>query len=121
MEPTSVDPTNLEAARPNPAQDIPIQLRLYVARSTPKSVRATSNLTAALAALSNKIARPDFEVIDVFSEPRRAIKDSVIVTPMLIGLSAGKRVVLLGDLANSAQLEGVLLDLLAQPPTSPVA
>jgi len=83
-------------------------------------VRATTNLTAALDALIGKGARPDFEVIDVFSEPWRAIKDSVIVTPMLIGLSPGKRVVLMGDLSDTAQLEGVLLDLLAQLSIPPV-
>lgn len=108
MEPTNDDPDSA----PNSGEDAPIQLRLYVARSTPNSVRAVSNLTAALAALSGKGARPDFEVVDVFSEPRRAIRDNVIVTPMLIGLSAGKRVVLMGDLSNSAQLEGVILGLL---------
>ena len=112
MEPTNEDPTNFEARAPDPVRGAPIQLRLYVARCTPNSVRATSNLTAALADLCGKVTGPDFEVIDVFSDPRRAIRDSVIVTPMLIGLSAGKRIVLMGDLSNREQLEGVLLALL---------
>jgi circadian clock protein KaiB len=88
-------------------------LRLYVARSTPNSMRAESNLSAALAGLDGKRANASLEIIDVFADPKRAMADGVIVTPTLVGSSVGKRVVLMGDLADRDRLEGVLQDLLA--------
>ena len=96
-------------AGPEPA----VRLRLYVARSTPNSVRAEHNLAAVLDGLEHGRARPPLEVVDVFSEPRRAMTDGVVVTPTLIGLGLGKRVVLIGDLADRDRLETVLRDLLA--------
>ena len=89
-----------------------VRLRHYVAHATPNSVRATTNLAAALAALSSELDPPTLEVIDVFSQPKRALTDGVIVTPTLIGTGRGRRVVLMGDLADRAQLEGVLASLL---------
>jgi circadian clock protein KaiB len=89
-------------------------LRLYVARSTPNSVRAASNLTEALANLDGALVQPSLEVIDVFAQPKRAITEGVIVTPTLVGVSAGKRIVLMGDLSDRAHLADALEDLLTQ-------
>jgi len=46
--------------------------------------------------------------MDVFSEPKRAITEGVVVTPTLIALGNGKRVVLMGDLTNDVQLTSML-------------
>lgn len=87
------------------------RLRLYVARSTPNSVRAEHNLAAALAPTCGQDSAPAVEVIDVFLQPKRALTDGVVVTPTLIGTYAGKRIVLMGDLSDQAHLQRVLHDL----------
>ncbi len=92
-------------------RDCPVRLRLYVARSTPNSVRAERNLTAVLMDMRSGTACLALEVVDVFSEPKRAVNDGVVVTPTLIGLGLGKRIVLMGDLDDRVQLMRVLLDL----------
>lgn len=93
-----------------------VYLRLYIAGSTPNSVRAERNLTVALASMQNHQVQPLLEIIDVFLQPRSAVTEGVIVTPTLIGLSGGKRVVLMGDLADREQLESVLVGLSRQQP-----
>jgi circadian clock protein KaiB len=87
------------------------KLRLYIANSTPNSTRATANLAAALESLPRNLAPPALEIIDVFSQPKRAMTDGVIVTPTLIGMGAGKRVVLMGDLADRPHLESAIASL----------
>jgi circadian clock protein KaiB len=91
--------------------DTSVRLRLYIAGSTPNSVRAEHNLSAVLESLKNVISSSALEIVDVFSQGKRAITDGVVVTPTLIGLNAGKRVLLMGDLADQAQLRRTLQDL----------
>ncbi len=93
-------------------EDRLVRLRLYVAQSTPNSVRAEANLSAVLDELYNTRTVLSLEIIDVFTQPKRAITDGVIVTPTLIALSVTKRVVLMGDLTDRVQLEGMLRELL---------
>jgi hypothetical protein len=100
------------ASNSNPIADLKnVQLRLYVARSTPNSIRAEANLAAMLQSLDNQPSQESLEIIDVFLQPRRAITDGIIVTPTLIGLNKTKRFVLMGDLADRAQLAAMLCDL----------
>ena len=87
-------------------------LRLYIARSTPNSIRAEQNLTLALDGLGDELLAPALEIVDVFTKPKRAIVDGVVVTPTLLGFAAGKRFVLMGDLADQALLRRTLQDLL---------
>ena len=89
------------------------RLRLYVARSTPNSIRAEHNLSVVLEILERSLPRPALEIVDVFSQPKRAITDGVIVTPTLIGFVLNKRILLMGDLSDQLHLERVLRDLLA--------
>ena len=89
-----------------------VRLRLYVARSTPNSVRAQSNLLASLADIGNEPVWHALEIIDVFSQPGRAITEGVIVTPTLVALGHGRRIVLIGDLANRDRLDGTLRSLM---------
>lgn len=112
MAPSDMPSDRAAAPRQGSGDAATARLRLYVARSTPNSVRAASNLTAAIETLGSGLARPTLEIIDVFAEAKRAITDGVIVTPTLIGLNVGKRVVLIGDLADRAQLDDTLADLL---------
>jgi circadian clock protein KaiB len=89
-----------------------IRLRLYVARSTPNSVRAEANLAAVLGSLKSEHTIPTVEIVDVFSQPKRAVIDGVIVTPTLIGFSYEKRIILMGDLSDRSRLESLIQDLL---------
>jgi circadian clock protein KaiB len=104
------------SATPLPGPDDPTpcaQIRLYIARSTPNSVRAERNFCAALDALADSLVPPTVEIIDVFAQPRRAITDGVVVTPTLIGVTARSRIVLMGDLADTNTLLQAIRDLIA--------
>ena len=85
------------------------RLRLYVASSTPNSARAEDNLRVALDGMGGE--RPELEIVDVFTQPRRAVTDGVIVTPTLIGLRGTLRLTLIGDLTDAAKLHGLLREL----------
>lgn len=111
MHPADPPPDGIDASGEGAGEEPAVYLRLYVARSTPNSVRAERNLTAVLASLKHERVLRFLEVIDVFLQPRRAVTEGVIVTPTLIGLRGDKRIVLMGDLADRSQLEGVLAGL----------
>jgi circadian clock protein KaiB len=87
-------------------------LRLYVAGSTPNSTRAESNLLAAINEMGAEGAGVDLEIVDVFTHPKRALTDGVIVTPTLIGIVANRRKTMMGDLTDSAKLKLLLASLL---------
>jgi len=89
-----------------------LSLRLYIARSTPNSVRAQQNLAAVLEILCGDAGGPEVEMIDVFGQAKRALVDGVVVTPTLIAVAAAQRVVLMGDLADRDHLQRTLQDLL---------
>ena len=113
----TMQPADQSAHQALPGQDpaddgTKLRLRLYVAKSTPNSVRAQGNLLAALAAIGDEAAQLGLEVVDVFSQPGRAITDGVIVTPTLIGSGRGRRVILIGDLGNRDRLDGTLRSLI---------
>jgi circadian clock protein KaiB len=96
----------------NTASPLP-RIRLYVARATPNSTRAEHNLKAALSCIDDAAKRLALEIIDVFSEPKRAIADGVIVTPTLIGLKDRQRLTMMGDLSDSGKLKLLLEALTA--------
>ena len=84
------------------------QVRLYIAGSTPNSLRAQQNLRDATDAMTDAVAHLNIEVIDVFKGPKKAIADGILVTPTLIARYAGKRVMMVGDLSDAAALRSVL-------------
>jgi two-component sensor histidine kinase len=86
-------------------------LRLYVAHATPNSILAKRNLLDALMELDDGGAGLGLEIIDVFTEPLRALADSVFVTPTLVGLKANERLMISGDLSDSAKIKFVLASL----------
>lgn len=83
-------------------------LRLFIARSTPNSVRAEHNLKLALPGLGTPTVAIKLEIIDVFSDPHQALAHGVIVTPTLIGVGPQGRTIVIGDLADSAALHQFL-------------
>lgn len=89
----------------------PLGLRLYIARSTPNSVRAEQNLRAALDEFDSHGVRLPLEIVDVFTNPKRALNDGVIVTPTLFGLTPHGRTTMMGDLTDTAKLRVLLRTL----------
>jgi hypothetical protein len=83
-------------------------MRLCIAGSTPNSVRAKQNLGDVLAALGigRDAIAPD--IIDVFTNGKRAVIDGVIVAPTLVVLQGGKRYTIVGDLSDVSQLRAIL-------------
>lgn len=102
----------LDGGKPDIAVIAP-HLRLYIAHATPNSTRAEQNLSAALNAIDGAGKKLELEIVDVFTQPKRAITDGIIVTPTLIGLKENGRVTMMGDLSDSAKLKLLLESLTA--------
>jgi circadian clock protein KaiB len=83
-----------------------LSLRLYVAGHSPNSVAAMANLRT-LCAEQDAIP-PTFEIVDVLQEPERALKDGIMVTPMLVRLSPEPTVQILGALADLGRVRSAL-------------
>jgi len=78
------------------------ELRLYVAGTTPRSLRAVQNIKRICeAALPDQYA---LEVIDAYKEPGRLSRDQIIAIPTLIKISPGVIKRLIGDLSQEAQV-----------------
>ena len=88
-------------------KDLEICLRLYVASWTPNSQRAEANLDAALRKFTDSTVYR-VEIIDVLADGKRAVTDSVIVTPTLVALGPKRRLVMVGDLSDPGKLRGLL-------------
>ena len=74
------------------------ELRLYVAGTTPKSLRAVQNLKRICEA-----ELPDgyhLEVVDVYKEAARLALDQVVAIPTLIKFAPGEVKRLIGDLSQ---------------------
>jgi circadian clock protein KaiB len=76
--------------------------RLYIAGGSPNSVRALANLYA--------ICRKYFpdchniEVIDVLKEPRRALADTILVTPTVVKVSPVPQQQIIGNLSDEEEV-----------------
>jgi circadian clock protein KaiB len=78
------------------------QLRLYVAGTTPRSLRAVQNIKRICdAELPNHYC---LEVVDVYKEPGRLSQDQVVAIPTLIKFAPGEVKRLIGDLSQEAQV-----------------
>ena len=78
------------------------ELRLYVAGTTPRSLRAVQNIKRICDA-----ELPDhyhLEVVDVYKEPGRLAQDQVVAIPTLIKFAPGEVKRLIGDLSHEAQV-----------------
>ena len=80
------------------SRDPRFKFRLYVAGETQNSARANANLTAFCA--EHLPHRHEIEVVDVLQEPRRAMADSVFMTPTLIKLAPKPNRRLIGTLSQ---------------------
>ena len=74
-------------------------LRLYVAGRGPNSVIAIANLRAICA---SDFAEHTLEIVDVLTQPARAVADGVIVTPTLLKLSPRPQQRVIGNLSDTS-------------------
>lgn len=84
----------------------PLVLKLYIAGSSPISLRALSNLTTLLHMLPSTCYQ--LEIIDSLDAPLRAVRDGVLVTPTLLKLAPAPTLSLLGDLHDAHLVSGLL-------------
>ncbi len=88
------------------------ELRLYVAGDASNSALAQANL--ATLCRTHLPQRHEIEVVDVFREPKRALADSVFMTPTLVKLGPAPQRRIVGTLS---QTQTVLLALGLEPLT----
>ena len=81
------------------------RLRLYIAGPGPYANRARQGLAEAAAEAGLDY---DLEVVDVCTEPQRAMVDGVVVTPSLIKLAPLPRAIVIGDLSDREKTLTVL-------------
>jgi circadian clock protein KaiB len=79
---------------------------LYVAGDAPNSTSAIANLTALCR--EHLADRHDIEIVNVFREPKRALADSIFMTPTLVKLAPSPAQRIVGTLS---QRQPVLLAL----------
>jgi circadian clock protein KaiB len=78
------------------------RLRLYVAGSSPRSIRAVLDVKRVC---ESKLAgRYNLEVVDIYQEPRRAAEDRIVAIPTLIKQAPGLVRRMIGDLSEAALL-----------------
>jgi circadian clock protein KaiB len=58
------------------------KFRLYIAGSSPNSTQAVVNLNALCQ--EHLLDRHEIEIVDVLREPKRALADGILITPMLV-------------------------------------
>ena len=86
--------------------DLHHQVRLYVAGDGPNSQSATATLRAVLAEFGGH--RIEVEIVDVLTDPERALRDGVLVTPLLVKLTPLPQRRMLGRLSDRQSLLGLL-------------
>lgn len=80
----------------------PHRLRLYVAGSTPRSLRAVQNVRGVCE--SELAGRYELEVVDIYKHPRRATEDQVVAIPTLIKEAPGLVRRMIGDMSETVLL-----------------
>ena len=78
------------------------KFRLYVAGDAPNSAQALANLTAFCKA--HLPDRYEIEVVDVFREPKRALAESIFMTPTVILLAPPPMRRIVGTLSHTLSL-----------------
>ena len=80
----------------------PHQLRLYVAGSSPRSLRAIDNVRRVCD--SELSGRYKLEVVDIYEQPGRATDDQVVAIPTLIKKGPGLVRRMIGDMSETTLL-----------------
>lgn len=84
------------------------ELRLYVAGTSPASVRAINNLQAILE--QHLKGKYNLEIIDVYQQPKLAQSEQIVAVPVMIKKLPGPKRLLIGDMSDvSRVLRGLSL------------
>lgn len=83
-------------------EELPFRLRLFVAGSSPISIRAINNLQALLE--KHLKGRYELEIIDVHQQPALTQSENITAVPMLIKTSPLPKRLLIGDMSDSDKL-----------------
>ena len=83
-----------------------LSLRLFVAGGSPESAIAIANLQALFP--DDERSTVEIEIVDVESDPARAARDGIVVTPTLLKLSPSPPCRILGNLRNGPALRELL-------------
>jgi len=86
------------------------KFRLYVAGDASNSTQAIANLKALCS--EHLPQRYEIEIVDVFREPKRAMAEGVLLTPMLVRVSPDPVRKIVGNLSQSQPL----MQMLELPP-----
>ena len=78
------------------------RLCLYVAGSTPRSLRAIHNVSRLCE--TELAGRYQLEVVDIYKHPRRATEDQVVAVPTLIKEAPGVLRRMIGDMSETVLL-----------------
>lgn len=79
-----------------------LRLRLYVSGNAPNSARAVINARAICD--TRFPAAHDLEIVNILTDPQRAITDGIIVSPTLLKLAPRPVARLIGDLSDTARV-----------------
>jgi len=79
-----------------------VVLRLYIAGDAPNSVQAVANLEAICREYLQ--GGHKLEIVDVLRNPRRAMRDGVLVTPSLAKLAPNPIANLIGNLSDRSKV-----------------
>ena len=93
-------------ARPQARRGDQYRVRLYVAGEGPNSQSAIAALRALLAEFAGH--RIEVDIVDVLTDPERALRDGVLVTPLLMKLAPLPERRMLGRLSDRPSLLGLL-------------
>jgi len=74
-------------------------LRLYITGTTPRSLKAISNLKAILATQTDE--EYDLQIIDIYQHPEAAAEHQIIAAPTLVRLSPEPVRRIIGDLSDN--------------------
>jgi len=83
-----------------------VGLTLFIGGAHPTSARAAEALQAALE--GHEWLRANLRVIDVFDEPRSALGAGVVATPSLLAVDGQRRLWMIGNLEDRAELANFL-------------
>jgi circadian clock protein KaiB len=77
-------------------------LRLYITGTTPRSLRAISNLQEILATQVTELY--DLEIIDIYQQPEAAAEHQIVAAPTLLKLSPAPVRRIIGDLSDNVRV-----------------
>ncbi len=84
------------------AAEAQYELCLYVAGSTPRSLRAIQNITQLC---EDELAgHYRLDVVDVYRQPERAVEDQIVAIPTLVKRAPAPARKLIGDLSESVNV-----------------